>query len=205
MSRRVAFQNSNTIRRAFWQTDVDSPIVDATKDGVLRFESMPPIFWILFATGLGYWVPGESEAKSGGVKIESTLLGRQIRWRVTNVDSPPIVSLEIHAMSVYHPTAPSGWSVDELAKGLRASANDASAALAAGQSAEFTLQGASSGTILAEGTARIGLANGQWTEVRGVRTLLPERYGTIFLVPAVITGLVVLHLMLSRRRRSLVV
>ena len=163
---------------------------------------MTTIMLLLFAAGPGFWTPGESEASSGGVKIESTLLGRQIRWRVTNVDSPPIVSLEIHAASVYHPTAPSGWTVDESAKGLRANASQTSSALAAGQSAEFTLQGASSGTILTEGAARVGLANGQWLDVPGVRTLLPERSGTVFLVPAVITGLVVLHLMLSRRRRS---
>ena len=137
------------------------------------------------------------------VRVESSIEGRVFKWRVTNFDTPSIMRFEVPVYSVYHQQVPAGWEYERDSKvAFIAWATAAAHAIRKDQTAEFSVRATSSGAIPAAGTAVLSFEGGAALDVRDVLVPQAERASTVFLPLLVVVGIVVVHSLLTWRRKS---
>lgn len=137
------------------------------------------------------------------VRVESSIEGRVFNWRVTNFDARAITRFEVPVYSVYHQHVPAGWKFERDSKvAFIAWATAAAHTIRKDQTAEFSVTATSSGAIPAAGTAVLSFEGGAALEVSDVLVPQAERASTVFIPPLVIVGVVVVHSLLTWRRKS---
>ena len=102
------------------------------------------------------------------VKVESSINGREFRWRITNVAAPPITNLSIPVFSVYHEQVPEGWTVDRVDKNrFAASVTSRAYAIHKGQYREFSVRATSSSGVLSATSGHVGFQGGDTLAIDG--------------------------------------
>ncbi len=141
-----------------------------------------------------------SDVEADGVRIRVRVRANDYTYEVTNVDAEPIVRFEIEQGGAYLFRAPKGWSFGAEGNLFRAETADPRRGIRRNQTGVFSMRVTSSGALLGEVPARIGLESGKDVALHDVWGIVPEPRGTVALVPLVIGTMVLLHVLLLARR-----
>jgi len=158
-------------------------------------------------------------AEEGGIRIETSIRGQIYTWTVTNIDAPPIVSIEIEQSKSYNPLAPVDWTAEIFEGGAyRAWTKNPKRAIRRGRSDSFSVRVGSIRAVPGLVSATVGFDSRPFDN-EGVGTAgddpkavhFASMWGTVKPAPwpglTIATTLVVIALLhatlLSRRERRL--
>lgn len=135
-----------------------------------------------------------------GVRVETAIQAQVFTWTVTNVDAPPIMSVEIPLYRTYNEFAPDGWNLAVETDSMRAWTEQLSGAIDPGQSKTFSARGGSRSGVLGERTLTIGF-DGDVAPARipGVWGPVPQPLSLMAAVAATVAGLALVHAVVAGR------
>jgi len=132
-----------------------------------------------------------------GVRIDAAVHAQIYEWTITNVDAPPIMSVEIEQNNSYNPLGPAGWTTEIFEDGAyRAWTTDPRRAIRKGKAETFSVRVGSAGAVLGVVSATIGFESSTFAN-GGAGTagadpppvLIPAMWGTV--KPSLAPGLAI--------------
>jgi hypothetical protein len=144
---------------------------------------------------LGSLAPAAQIREQDGIELRTDVASNLYTWSVKNLSADPITSFAIEVYHTYDFHAPGNWELEgPMPEGaFRAWITDARHAILPGQSAEFSARFTSRGAMIGTGPATIGLHDGRTVTIPGVWRPVPESTRSVYLIPATIGLLALLH------------
>ncbi|MHC4115467.1 MAG: hypothetical protein ACYSSL_09155, partial [Planctomycetota bacterium] len=148
------------------------------------------IYLIIIAAGM---LPGQAEFNAQQLNIQVSITSNVYIYRVTNLNTSPIISFEIKQHAAYNFKAPDNWQIETPPGMLHAWTVEPEAAILPGTTAEFSYRISSSGASLGQAEAIVKFQSGETASVSDVWTAVSEPRSHIALVGVLILFILLIH------------
>ncbi len=143
---------------------------------------------------------GQAEFKTDEVCIGVGIQSNIYTYKLTNLSTVPIVSLEVKQHAAYNFLVPEGWQKEVSKDTFRAWTDNPQTAIKANQTVEFSMRVSSQGAVLGGRTAKVQFQIGKAVTIPNVWVPVPEPRSYIALVVGIIAVILLLHVAILARR-----
>jgi hypothetical protein len=148
------------------------------------------IYLIIIATGI---LPGQAEFNAQQLNIRVSITSNVYTYRVTNLDTSPIISFEIKQHAAYNFKVPDNWQIETPPGMLHAWTAEPEAAILPRTTAEFSYRVSSAGASLGQAEAIVKFQSGETVSISDVWTAVSEPRSHIALVVVLVLFILLIH------------
>jgi len=145
--------------------------------------------------------PGQATFKSPAAIVSVNISSSIYTYKVTNLDTDRIAGFEIEHHAAYNFKVPNGWEKETSLNSFKAYAAKPLYTIESKKIAEFSLRVSSRGAILGKSPVKITFESGKTITIPAVWAPVREPKSYIVLVAGMILAIIVIHTLITTRKR----